>query len=184
MSVETEIASTSGQGCAEASSPASATPPAFSIGLKRILVPVDFSQTCRKALRYANRFAGIYGSTVMLFHVVDLTDIERISLRLGPIAQERMETEAVKHAQALTSQMADDELAADVPRECEILRGVAASGIVEKARDWNADLIITGVHNERVVRHAILGSTAERIVRHAPCPVFVVRDKEHEFIET
>lgn len=179
MSVETEITRSSEQG----SSPVPSESP-ISIGIKRILIPVDFSQTSRKALRYANRFAEVYGATVLLFHVVDLTDIERISLRLGPIAQERMEAEAVKHAEALTKQMAEDELAGEIPRECEILRGVAASGIVEKARDWDADLIVTGVHNERVIKHAILGSTAERIVRHAPCPVFVVRDKEHEFIKT
>ena len=183
MNVDSETPPSSEPGCTEKSSPASSES-CSAIIIKRILVPVDFSQTCRKALRYANRFAEVYGASVMLFHVVDLTDIERISLRLGPIAQERMEAEAVKHAEALTSQMAADELADDIPWECEILRGVAASGIIEKARAWDADLIVTGVHNERVIRHAILGSTAERIVRHAPCPVFVVRDKEHEFVQT
>jgi len=179
MSVQPEIAPAPAIESVEKAPPAPTV-----IGIKRTLVPVDFSQTCRKALRYANRFAEVYGASVMLFHVVDLTDIERISLRLGPIAQERMETEAVKHAEALTAQMAGDELGDGITRECETVRGVAASGILEKARTWNADLIVTGVHNERVVRHAILGSTAERIVRHAPCPVFVVRNKEHEFIET
>ncbi len=161
-----------------------AAPPASPIHLQRILVPLDFSETSRKAMRYANRFAEVYGSTVMLLHVVDLTDIERVALRLGPIAQERMEAEAVKHAEAQAEKLAAEELSPGVSREFEVLCGLASEGVIKKAAQWSADMIVTGVHNERVIRHAILGSTAERIVRHAPCPVLVVRDKEHEFIQT
>ena len=154
------------------------------IGLKRILVPVDFSKTSRKAVRYARRFAEVYGAKVTLFHVVDFADIDRVALRLGSIAQERMEAEAMTRASSLIQQVADQELGDAVEHDSDILAGRTTDAVIEEARRCKADLIVVGVHSERVIKHAIIGSTAERVVRSAPCPVLVVRDHEHEFIET
>ncbi len=154
------------------------------IRLKRVLVAVDFSDTSRKAARYARQFAEMYGARVLLFHVVDFTDIDRVALRLGPLAQERMESEALTRARESAAEIAETELGSGVENECDIVTGLASHAIVEKAAQWQADLIFVGTHSERKLRHAIIGSTAERVVRHSPCPVLVVRDKEHEFIAT
>ena len=55
--------------------------------------------------------------------------------------------------------------------------------IVDSARMLKVDLIIISTHGYTGLKHVLLGSTTERVVRHAPCPVLVVREGEHEFIE-
>ena len=67
--------------------------------------------------------------------------------------------------------------------ETVIRNGLAFFEITEAAKALNADLIIIGTHGYSGVTRAIMGSTAEKVVRHAPCPVLVVRRHEHEFIE-
>ncbi|MBI1784146.1 universal stress protein, partial [Candidatus Sumerlaeota bacterium] len=54
--------------------------------------------------------------------------------------------------------------------------------IIAVAKRENADLIIMGTHGLGAFKHLLLGSTAERVVRKAPCPVLTVRNPEHEFI--
>ena len=63
-----------------------------------------------------------------------------------------------------------------------IRNGVAAGEIVAEAKKQKTDLIVIATHGYTGWKHACLGSTAEHVVRTAPCPVFVVREKEHEFI--
>ena len=60
--------------------------------------------------------------------------------------------------------------------------GVPYAEIAEAARALKADLIILTTHGYTGLKHVFLGSTAERVVRHAPCPVLTVREKEHEFV--
>jgi universal stress protein A len=67
--------------------------------------------------------------------------------------------------------------------ETVIRNGLAFFEITEAAKALNADLIIIGTHGYTGLTRAVMGSTAEKVVRHAPCPVLVVRRHEHEFIE-
>jgi nucleotide-binding universal stress UspA family protein len=60
--------------------------------------------------------------------------------------------------------------------------GLASHEIVEAAKELNVDLIVIATHGYTGWKHLCIGSTAERVVRAAPCPVFVVREKEHEFV--
>ena len=55
-------------------------------------------------------------------------------------------------------------------------------GILEIARETSADLIIATTHGRTGLTHLMMGSTAENIVRRAPCPVLVVRELEHDFV--
>ena len=61
-------------------------------------------------------------------------------------------------------------------------RGMASHEIVEAAREFDIDLIVMATHGYRGWKHFAIGSTAERVVRAAPCPVLVVREKEHDFL--
>jgi nucleotide-binding universal stress UspA family protein len=63
-----------------------------------------------------------------------------------------------------------------------IRTGLAAHEIVEAARDLDSDLIVIATHGYTGWKHFCIGSTTERVVRTAPCPVFVVREKQHELI--
>jgi len=60
--------------------------------------------------------------------------------------------------------------------------GLASIEIVDAAKEQNVDLIVIATHGYTGWKHFAIGSTAERVVRAAPCPVLVVREKEHEFV--
>jgi nucleotide-binding universal stress UspA family protein len=68
-----------------------------------------------------------------------------------------------------------------VPVQIDIRTNFALDGILDAARELAADLIITTTHGYTGLKHLLLGSTAENIVRRAPCPVLVVREKERDF---
>jgi universal stress protein A len=65
-----------------------------------------------------------------------------------------------------------------------IRSGSASHEIAEQAHEQRTDLIVIATHGRGVIAHALLGSTAERVVRHAPCPVLVVRERQREFLAT
>ena len=67
-------------------------------------------------------------------------------------------------------------------KEVIVRVGSAFEVITNVARDCKADLIVITTHGHTGLKHVFMGSTAERVVRHAPCPVFVVRKCEHEFV--
>jgi nucleotide-binding universal stress UspA family protein len=65
-----------------------------------------------------------------------------------------------------------------------VCTGRAPWEILRVARETEADLIIIATHGYTGLKHVLLGSTAELVVRHAPCPVLTVRQVEHDFVET
>ena len=68
-----------------------------------------------------------------------------------------------------------------VEAEMHVISGAPWKEIVETAKERAMDLIILATHGHTGLKHTLLGSVAERVVRHAPCPVLVVREQEHEF---
>ena len=67
-------------------------------------------------------------------------------------------------------------------QEEKATQSLAAHEIVEAARDLDSDLIVIATHGYTGWKHLCIGSTTERVVRTAPCPVFVVREKQHELL--
>jgi universal stress protein A len=63
---------------------------------------------------------------------------------------------------------------AGIPCETAMLIGSAVQEIVKRAKDTSADLIVMGTHGRSGLAHALLGSNAERVIQHAPCPVLIV----------
>jgi nucleotide-binding universal stress UspA family protein len=98
-------------------------------------------------------------------------------------ALEELNTNLVLNAERKLAELIKERIGNRVPNESLVRRGPAYSQIVAAARDLNADLIILATHGYTGLKHVLLGSTAERVVRHAPCPVLTVRDREHEFVE-
>ncbi|MGB8463311.1 MAG: universal stress protein [Terrimicrobiaceae bacterium] len=78
---------------------------------------------------------------------------------------------------ALAKRMIEPELL----KEALVRVGPAFEEITNVTGDCEADLIVITTHGPTGIRHVVIGSTAERVVRHAPCPVLVVRKREHEF---
>jgi universal stress protein A len=69
-----------------------------------------------------------------------------------------------------------------VPIDVHIGSGVPADEIVNLAKNLETDLVIIATHGYKGLMHLVMGSTAEKVVRNAPCPVLVVREEEHEFV--
>ena len=142
---------------------------------KKILVPVDFSDCSNKALVYATALAKQFGAELTLVHVAQSYPAapEMISLDSGLDAIHY----GLKELEVLR-------LAAGSAAPCDVLlrTGIPYVEITRAAKELDSDLIVLSTHGHTGVTRIILGSTAERVVRQAPCPVLVVREKEHEFL--
>lgn len=161
-----------------------AQPPSAALCLNRILVPTDFSSLSKKALEYATTLAKQLGAELTLVHVLapEIPPTFDGYLIPSPIASpEIAPTQEKKELKALVS-AARRSGVQEV--HSMIRRGLASHEIVDTAKELNIDLIVIATHGYTGWKHFCIGSTAERVVRAAPCPVLVVREKEHEFITT
>lgn len=162
---------------------------AASFRLKRILVPVDFSECSRKALRYALPFAREFGAEINLLYVVESAYVMGSMGEFGtgeyvPVDYAAMETELVAISARQLRELATAEIGSSATWKPIIRQGRPATEIVEAAREIEADLIVIATHGHTGLKHVLLGSVAENVVRHAPCPVLTVRTSEREFIES
>lgn len=148
--------------------------------LKRILVPVDFSDCSRKAMQYAVPFARQFGATISLLFVVQpyMPISDMVPLDVEEIESRMRETGESELATLKAS------IDPDVKAETTVRLGNPHLEIVRAAQELPADLIILSTHGRTGFSHVLMGSTTERVVRHAKCPVLVLREQEHEFVET
>jgi universal stress protein A len=147
--------------------------PAGGPAITSILVPTDFSKHSERALAYAIPFARQFGAKLTLLHVIEpiaTPDFEAsFPLRIeNATAKRSCEGVLTKTAEKLgiEPELLDSKL---------VRFGRPYNEIANAARTLKADLIIIATHGYTGFKHAFLGSTAERVVRHAPCPVLVVR---------
>ena len=140
-------------------------------GVKTILVPIDFSDCSQDAFRYATMVAKTFDAEIVLVHVIDTMDYfvsesvnwSEVYARLEAIVKPLMEQnigEADKKG---------------VATKGELIQGVPYDQIVKKAREVKANLIVMGTHGRTGIKHLLIGSVAERVVRTASCPVLTVR---------
>jgi universal stress protein A len=147
--------------------------------IDNVLVPLDFSRPSFKALEYALPLAERFGAKLHLVHAFDY-DYPMSTLSAMPLAipEEEITRRAKRRLQDVTKKYAIP-LA---PENCHVVKGRAYHAICQLARKLGSDLIITTTRGHTGLRHIFLGSTAERIVQHAPCGVLVVREHEREFV--
>ncbi len=156
----------------------SAAPSPFQ--LKKILAPVDFSPASEQALRYAVSFAKQFQAALTLVHVVQ---VNYGVGELGMVDVPMLETQIRENASKRLDALAQDEIPRKFSVETAVLTGRPATEIVRLAREKDVDLIILATHGHTGLKHVFLGSTAENVVRHAPCPVLTVREQEREFLK-
>ena len=149
--------------------------------LRRILVPIDFSEHSKKALHYAVAFARTHGAQLVLLHVLELP-LYPVSFGVGPATippvSEDLRQAVNRHLETLRL----DDVPSEIGSEALVREGRPFFEICVCAREVNADLIVIGTHGYSGVKHVLLGSTAEKVVRKAPCPVLTVRPEEREFV--
>lgn len=146
-------------------------------GYETILVPHDFSEHSRVALRLAHELAERLGSRVHLLHVVRpfLVAYPAWSGPADAVAPETMAAIELGAARALERE-AKQEFAQEAGVESHVLIGASVAGTIhEFAGKIDAALIVMGTHGRTGFKHVFLGSNAERTLRGAPCPVLTVR---------
>lgn len=146
--------------------------------VERILVPTDYSSNARCALELALEFAEQFDASVDLLHVYQVpADIYPYSLYITDehlkLIEQRNEEEMAK--------LCSKTRARGAKVEGLVIRGEAHEAISKIAKERQADLIVMGTRGNSGFAHVLLGSTAERTIRLAPCPVVAVPEvKEPE----
>ena len=138
--------------------------------LETLLVPVDFSESCGKAVALAIDLAKTVGASVELLHVVPRPVYPALYGGFVPntmVDYEAMMEEAARGLAAVAAELSD----AGVPVSTEVTSGAPHDAIVERAAATGADMIVMATHGLTGLDHALMGSVAERVVRMAPCPV-------------
>ena len=145
------------------------------IQLRRILVPIDFSRASMKALHYAIPFARQFGAELHLVHVVE-PFLYPVDAEMTPLVSDNR-----RFLQAVERKL--EKIATKVRRlglatRAHIKTGRAFRQITQAAKSLKADMIILTTHGYTGLDHFLLGSTAERVIRYAPCPVLSIRRQD------
>ena len=144
--------------------------------LKNILVPIDFSDHSRKALQYALPFAEKYGAKIILLHVVEPRVYpENYFDVIIPAEMEQVNMELAATARKQLGEWRRQEIDPKIAADSIVRIGKPYAEIINTAKELDIDLIVIATHGYTGLKHVVLGSTAERVVRHAVCPVLTVR---------
>jgi len=143
--------------------------------IKTILVPTDFSDYAEYAYNWALGLATDCKAKVILFHAAPTVSHLAFPESAYYPDFSRMEREMIADAEKQISQFAAKKGTGTVPVETRVSVGDAVWETCRVAEREHADLIVMGSHGRTGLSHVVLGSVAERVVRHASCPVLVAR---------
>ena len=153
--------------------------PVGKLEVKRILVPIDFSEHSKNALQYAISFAIQFNSELLLVYVVEPT-IYPADFSFGQVAVPSIENELRERGKAELDQLVQTQITGRLSSRTMVLTGKPFLEILNTASEEDVDLIIIATHGHTGVEHILFGGTAEKVVRKAPCPVLVVRPVNEE----
>ncbi|MEJ2194975.1 MAG: universal stress protein [Ignavibacteriaceae bacterium] len=143
--------------------------------INKVLVPIDFSDYSKIALKYAVDFAQKFNAEMFLVYVVEPV-IYPPDFSMGQIAIPSVNTEWDIKAKEELDNLADSEIPDGVKVKTTIKTGKPFLEIIETASEEDVDLIIIATHGHSGMEHILFGSTAEKVVRKAPCPVLTLRE--------
>lgn len=138
---------------------------------KTILCPTDFSEDSYRALDYARYFAQLWNGKLLLTHVIHVPTESLYDEHGRWQSSQQVE----KRAWEFLTKVREERLA-DVPNvELIVIWGNPVEELIRLAQERNVDLLVICTHGRSGLKHLLLGSVAENLIRLAPCPVFVVR---------
>ncbi len=151
------------------------------INISTILVPVDFSKHSIKALQYAKSFAQQFHASIIMLHVVEPI-IYPADFNLGqvnfPMIEKQLQEKSKKDLENLGKKYLGT-----VSYKTLVQVGAPFLEILACAKAKKTDIIIVATHGRTGMEHVLFGSTAEKVVRKANCPVLVVRANERDFLK-
>lgn len=149
----------------------------MNISLRKILCPVDFSETSKLAMHYAVACARQNGASLTLLHVV-APPITSLPGEAGLLNVPQADIQEISDACQERLQTIIDELRDEqVPISCEVITGIPFLEIARYADENGIDLIVMGSRGRTGLSHLLIGSVAERVLRKAPCPVLTVKER-------
>lgn len=149
------------------------------IEIKKILIPVDFSETSQAATLYALELAKKFNAQLHLLHVIEDPVVYMPmfeSYTLPP--KEDFEN----FADTRLNNWILDQDKGDLDIQTSWVHGNPFVDILKYAKREDVDLIVVGTHGRSFTAHLLLGSVAEKVVRKASCPVLTVRPEGHQFV--
>lgn len=150
---------------------------------RKLLWPTDFSELSLKGGRYARGLREHFNAELHIIHVTvpamtpDYAAMLPASLPASTTDAEMIDA-CRKSLREVIARHFDD----DARIVSDVLPGNPWSAICDYAQREQIELIVVATHGRTGLKHAIIGSTAERIVRHAPCPVLTVKIEETDFL--
>ncbi len=144
------------------------------VSVNHILLPFDFSIHSKNALRYAVLMAKEFDASLHLVYVVEPT-LYPADLGFGQVVLPEVEDELVDEGERKLQSVIEDHIGREVDATAVVRRGKPHQEILLEAEKRKIDLIIVPTHGHTGVEHMLFGSTAERIVRNAKCPVMTLR---------
>jgi nucleotide-binding universal stress UspA family protein len=144
---------------------------------RKILVPVDFSPSSGVAIRHALDFARAFGGTVVVLHAWEVPVYLRPDLTVwaGEVSATLAEQVRVGAEHAMRDFARENGFYGNELVTCRIVQAPPYHAILTAAEEGQFDLIVMGTHGRTGLSHVLLGSVAEKVVRHARCPVLTVR---------
>jgi nucleotide-binding universal stress UspA family protein len=162
----------------------------MALDFKRILCPVDLSPFSLEALQLAVTLASASKAALYVLHVIDnrfdeiymtrITQTDPASLELykqEPLRRSKMMKATVEHSEVMLKQFCHDAVEHLPKVRYLVSSGVPIERILEAAEDHRIDLIVLATHGRTGVKRLLIGNVAERVVRHAPCPVLTVKPR-------
>ncbi len=147
---------------------------------KVILVPIDFSEHSKRTVEYAKRIAARDDASIRLLHVFQIPEYAVTQYEHRQQGSEQLRSQvdwAEEEAQENLNAFENELLSKGIKVKAYLRVGYPFEEIVLMANDPQVDLVIIGSHGRSGIKRLLLGSTAERVVQHAPCPVLVVKER-------
>jgi universal stress protein A len=155
--------------------PAASSAPAAAKTISSIMVPIDFSVHSKNALAYAVLIAERFGASLHLMYVVEPT-IYPADLGFGQVVLPGVEDELREKGAEELEALIRREIGPRMRATSVVRTGNPHQEILREAEEKKVDLIIVATHGHSGVEHMLFGSTADRVVKHATCPVLTVRE--------
>ena len=143
--------------------------------IRRILFPTDFSENSKFAIPYVKEYARNNESEIILMHVLEplisTSDFTWAGLNFAEVENKRGDT-----IENYMEEMLQEFRSVGLTIRSRLVHGKSHELICSVALEENVDLIILSTHGHRGLTHLLMGSTAEMVVRTAPCPVLTIKD--------
>ena len=145
------------------------------LAIKKILCPVDFSEPSLLGLSYSAELARLFEADIEVIYVLPIFPPQPIDPQFS---FQVPEYEILLHRDAETrlAALVKEKIPEGIKAVPVVGHGSAGKEIVKRAEETKADLIVISSHGHGGWHHLVMGSVAERVIRHSPCPVFVVRE--------